>query len=96
MPKHYELLIHGTGFRVQGENGAVHREFYAHRRITAKSTPQASAHAVAALREELNAHPLFQGDAQPVGSALIVDECYPIGWITRNFTKAPTGFSFRA
>ncbi len=95
MAKHYELLIHGTGFRVQDGKGGFHREFYAHRRITAKSTPQASAHGVAALKDELNADPRFQGAAQPIGSALTVEECYPIGWITRTFTKAPTAISFR-
>ena len=95
MARQYEVLIHGSGFRVQMEDGSIAHRFYARRRFSSPSTPQAAVKAVAIMRAELAADPRFQGDAQPVGSAMTVEECYRLGWVSRLLTRASKDIVFR-
>lgn len=91
----YEVRIQGSGFRGESEGGTTLRGFYATRRVRAGEPFEANANAVAAIQAELAAHPSFQkSESKPAGSALIVEECYPVGWLMRLLTRALHGHVF--
>ncbi len=95
MARCYEVLIHGSGFRGETEEGKMLRGFYVTRRVRTGEPFEANATAVATIQAELAAHPDFQTPgSKPVGSALIVEGCYPVGWLMRLLTRAPHGYVF--
>lgn len=95
MARQYEVLIQGSGFRVQMDDGSIAHRFFARRRFSSPSTPQAAAKAVETMRAELAADPRFHGDALPVGSAMTVEECYRLGWVSRLLTRASKEIVFQ-
>ncbi len=95
MAQTYEVIIHGSGFHVQTDEGAVLSGFYATRRVRADDPFEANAHAIAMVQKELTAEEQFgRPEAQPEGASLLVEECYRVGWFMRLLTKAPQGFEF--